>query len=100
MVGSGGEGRNEGDAVKMKFYCPLTLSRSLPSHTAAAAPYYRREEIHPIRAANRSAGARTAAATWLPREKVSARLDETVAAVHPYSFFALHPTDPSLTGLQ
>ena len=101
VVGSGREGRNE-DAVKMKFYCP-SLAHSL-SHTAAVAaapPYYRREEIHPIRAANRFPGARTAAAKRLPREKVFARLGETKRRCRrPPRLFALHPTDPSLTGLQ
>ena len=76
MVGSGREGRKERrrrgkDEVLLS---PLSLSHIV---AVVAAPYYRREEIHPIRAANRFPGARTAAATRLPREKVFDRLGET-----------------------
>ena len=63
--------RKEGDASKMKFYCPLdppslppslthSLRRPPPSvrpcvrQRPPAQAYYRQEEIHPIRAANRS----------------------------------------------
>ena len=70
------EGREEGDAVKMKFYCPLSRSFAL-SHCR------RRAVLSPGRdPSNRSLGARTAA-TRLGHEKVSAGETKRLPPVPP-----------------